>query len=305
MSFARPLLLILLAFPILLAFWEWNRHGHPLVLPFDYGHQKQGNWLHRIVNSANMLPAMLMAVAILLLAGPQRHGPPEHEKVLTNIQFCLDVSGSMTAGYGGIGSRYDGAMQAIKDFTQYRKGDAFGLSIFGNEVLHWVPVTKDLSAIRLATPFLRPEKLPGWYGGTQIGKALRACRKRLNRQEEGDKMIILVSDGASADLYGGEAYTVAYELKEDDIVMYMIHVADGPPQSDMYTIANITGGEVFHAGDPAALEAVFRHIDAMRKSRLKLSTPVAIDYFAPVALVGLVLTGLQTLVLFGLRYTPW
>jgi Ca-activated chloride channel family protein len=305
MTFARPLILLFLAVPVVMAFWEWNRRGHPLVMPFDYGHQKKGEWLRRIVNSLNMLPCLLLVIAIVLLAGPQRYGPPEYEKVLTNIQFCLDVSGSMTSGFGGMGSRYDGAMQAIKDFTTYRKGDAFGLTIFGNEVLHWVPVTKDLSAISLATPFLRPEKLPSWYGGTQIGKALRACRKRLNQQVEGDKMIILVSDGASADLFGGEAYNVAYELKEDNIVMYMIHVADGPPQADMYTISSITGGEVFHAGDPQALEAVFRHIDQMQKTRLRLTTPASVDYFGPVSIAGLILTGMQTLVLFGLRYTPW
>ncbi len=200
---------------------------------------------------------------------------------------------------------YDGAMEAIREFTTYRKGDAFGLTIFGNEVLHWVPVTKDMSAIRLATPFLRPEKLPYWYGGTQIGKALRSCRKMLTKQKEGDRMIILVSDGMSADLFGSEAYNVAYELKEDSIVMYMIHVAPSPPQRDMYTISAITGGEVFHAGDPKALESVFRHIDTMQKTKLILSTPVSVDWFRPIAIAGLILVGMQIITLFGLRYTPW
>ena len=60
--------------------------------------------------------------------------------MLTNLEFCLDVSGSMMAQYGS-GTRSDKALEAIVDFTSYRKGDAFGLTAFGTEVLHWVPVT--------------------------------------------------------------------------------------------------------------------------------------------------------------------
>ena len=36
-----------------------------------------------------------------------------------------------------------------------------------------------------------------------IGKALLACKEILTSREEGDRMIILVSDGESFDLSGG------------------------------------------------------------------------------------------------------
>ena len=77
-------------------------------------------------------------------------------------------------------------MEAINRFVDFRKGDAFGLTFFGNSVLHWVPLTSDVSAIKCATPFMRPERnIPG-FGGTEIGKALLACRKVLaDRQEAG------------------------------------------------------------------------------------------------------------------------
>lgn len=314
MTFARPLLLLLLVLPVVLAYWKWTRRGHPVILPFDHGQQRQGLWLRRIVNSITLSNPLLLAVALLFLAGPQKTGVPDNERVLTNIQFCLDVSGSMTAGFGGApatgagggkGARYDGAMQAINDFVTYRKGDAFGLTIFGNEVWHWVPLTKDTSAISLSTPFLRPERLPSWFGGTQIGKALRACRKELVSREEGDRLIILVSDGSSADLNGGRAEQVAAELREDDIIVYAVHVADNPPPGDLYTVVGGTGGEVYSAGDPAALEAVFKHIDSMQKARLKRSTPSAKDHFWPLAAAGLGLVLAQLISLLGLRYTPW
>ena len=49
---------------------------------------------------------------LLVLAGPQRWDEPQSKKVLTNIEFCVDVSGSMMAGFGGE-TRYDAAMHRI------------------------------------------------------------------------------------------------------------------------------------------------------------------------------------------------
>ena len=305
MTFARPMLLLLLALPVLMAWWEWVRRGHPLVLPFDHGKIRRGRFLQKLVAVFSMMPPLLMAVAIVVLAGPQRLRTAESERVLTNIQLCLDVSGSMTAQYGE-GSRYDAAMQAVTDFTSHRKGDAFGLTIFGNEVLHWVPITKDLSAIRLATPFLRPEKMPHYFGGTQIGKALRECQKMLASRPEGDRLIILMTDGASADLGGTRSNEIATELRAQRIVVYPIIVGgEIGSTDDMHTIASITGGQVFQAGDPAALQEVFRHIDKMQATKMKPPTNEYADFFAPISIAGLAAAALHLIGLLGVRYTPW
>src|SRR3954454_13668358 len=109
----------------------------------------------------------------------------------------------------GDGSRYDTAMNSVQEFLDYRKGDAFGLTFFGNNVLHWVPLTSDISAIKCAPPFMRPENVPPWLASTEIGRALRACKKVLAQRQEGDRMIILVTDGDSYDLYGGEDQAIA------------------------------------------------------------------------------------------------
>src|SRR5206468_11715957 len=66
----------------------------------------------------------------------QRLANTDKERALTNILFALDVSGSMTSPFGD-GKRSDKAIEAINEFTTYRKGDAFGLTIFGSDVLHW------------------------------------------------------------------------------------------------------------------------------------------------------------------------
>ena len=49
MSFHHPMLLWLLALPILWAFWQWVRRGHPVVVPFDYGHQREGKRLRGLL----------------------------------------------------------------------------------------------------------------------------------------------------------------------------------------------------------------------------------------------------------------
>ena len=56
MSFAHPLVLLLLAIPVLLAAWEWQRRGHVLVLPFDHGDLPKGRKLGRLVKSLATAP---------------------------------------------------------------------------------------------------------------------------------------------------------------------------------------------------------------------------------------------------------
>jgi len=304
MSFARPWMLLLLVLPVLLLVWELQRTGHRLVLPFDWARARSGRFLGRVVTALNLTVPLLLAVAILLVAGPQRITVSAESRVLTNVVICLDVSGSMGTPFGD-GKRSDKAMEAITEFTTYRKGDAFGLTVFGTEVLHWVPVTKDLAAIRSAAPFLRPEKMPSYLGGTRIANALRQVQKALIARPQGDRMIVLISDGQSYDLNGGVAGKIGAELAQENITLFYIHVAEGSPQDEVHTIASMTGGQAFAAGDPAALHEVFQKIDAMKPARFEPISAEPADFFWPFALSGLGLLGVQMLSVLGLRYTPW
>ena len=80
-------------------------------------------------DTAESVPALILAVVIVILAGPQQLSEPRLKRALTNIEFCVDVSGSMNARFGD-GTRYDASMSAIDDFLDYRDGDAFGLTFF-------------------------------------------------------------------------------------------------------------------------------------------------------------------------------
>lgn len=303
-GFRYPLVLVALVIPVALLVWVWVRADRRIVLPFDFGRQGNGSWLRAALGVAESLPAAVLAVAILVLAQPEQLGEPRDKRKLTNIEFCVDVSGSMSTKFGD-GTRYDASLEAINDFLDFRKGDAFGLTFFGNNVLQWVPLTSDSSAVRCAPPFMRPEVVPLWLGGTEIGKALLACREVLVKREDGDRMIILVSDGDSFDLFNGRDMEIAARLKADNIAVFAVHISDSAIPDQIANITSLTGGEVFSPNDAEALKGVFRRIDEMKQTELEKTAAEKMDHFFPYCLAALSLLGTGMLALFGVRYTPW
>ncbi len=305
MSFGYPWLLFLLLIPAAILIWVWRRRSRRLMMPFDYGMQGRGRFIGFCLALAESLPALILATVIVLLANPQQLSLPRTKRVLTNIEFAVDISGSMTAGFGD-GTRYDASMSAINDFIEYREGDAFGLTFFGNNVMHWVPLTTDSSAFKCAPPFMDPNKtyIQG-FGGTAIGKALKACRDVLIQREEGDRMIVLVSDGVSFDLGGGNDAELIDSLNQHRIKVNAIHIAESAVPDPVINIAAMTGGEVYSPGDVEGLESVFKDIDEMQQTRMEKIAAEVMDDFLPTCIVGLTLLGLCASTLFGMRYTPW
>ena len=302
--FGRPWLLLLLALPLLQLCWVWQRQSRRVVLPYDQGLAGSGRLLRAALGLGESLPALLLATAVLLLALPQELAAPKQKRALTNIQFCVDISGSMIAKFG-VGNRYDAAMKAINDFLDFRKGDAFGLTFFGNSYLHWVPLTSDPSAFRCSIPFMRPENNVPGFGGTEIGKAVMACREELVSRSEGDRMLILVTDGWSSDLSGGNDIEIAKKLKRDGITLFAVNIQESDARGEIVNLSRMTGGEVFNPGDQKALADVFATIDKMTKAKVEQGTAELVDWFWPFAIVGLSVLGLYGLVQLGLRYTPW
>jgi Ca-activated chloride channel homolog len=151
MTFLYPWALLFLCVPVLL-FWTVIGRRPGVVMPFDHqSHGSRGRWLR-----------WGLGMAIVMLARPQMLKQPRAERLLTNVQICMDVSGSMSGG------RYRMASKAITDFTTAREGDAFGLTLFGSHQIRWIPLTKDLKAIRNAMPFADPERQPIHMSGTAI-----------------------------------------------------------------------------------------------------------------------------------------
>ncbi|MEM9941596.1 MAG: vWA domain-containing protein [Planctomycetota bacterium] len=294
--------------------WIWLRDRFPslgfgsdqrVALPQDHGVAKSGRLADFLIRCFLSAAPLMLATAIILLAEPRQLDVPQAKRKLTNIEFCLDLSGSMMSRFGP-GTRYDAAMKALNGFVAQREGDAFGLTVFGDNAEHWIPLTTDPSAFRCATPFLNPYRLPiGYGGGTMIGLGLRKCQEVLVTREVGDRMIILISDGASFDLGNGKEEEIARSLRDDKIVVYSIHIGDGQTPPEVSAITNITNGQSFSPQDTQALQGVFNRIDAMEVAELERTYAEVLDWFFPFAIAGISFISACLFSLLGLRYTPW
>ncbi len=322
MIFLHPQWLALLALPVVLAFWEWVRRGQPIALPFDHGPQRRGLVLRFLVLCANCLPAALLALAILFLAHPVTFTPPEIERQLNNVQIVLDTSGSMAENHGsqaeGRHTRFDSAMDAILQFTNYRKGDAFGLTIFSRHFIHWLPLTLDTQSFALARPFIVPNNpkldppsmgrhgLPDdLWGITFIGKALYGAADLLAERPTGDRMIILMTDGESSDIKPPLDAPIIAAMQAQNITVFGIMLTNEAIEPALVGIVRSTGGEVFNAATPEALAAVFQRIDEMKKVIVLERKPQVADHYDPFFPPAVAALVLSVLALFGLRFTPW
>ena len=304
MSFHRPALLCLLVLPVLWVAWRYRYAGVPLLLPSDHTTGRDGRWLRRFTSLTECVPALLLACAILFLSGPRKPAPPKDQRILNNITLLIDVSGSMEETVPGGKTRFETAMACARTFCSRREGDAFGLSIFGGELLHWFPPTKDLSALRHATQFIRPRDLPGWFGGTLIAKALDGCIPRLSATTEGDRALILLTDGESFDFDGATERQVAEKLKAARIKVFSVVIGEDPSEG-LYHIAGQTGGKVFRADDPRSLTEVFNEIDKLQQAKFQQIISDWVDWYEPVCMAALSALAAFAINLLGLRFTPW
>ncbi|MDP1563933.1 MAG: hypothetical protein Q8M16_21335, partial [Pirellulaceae bacterium] len=121
MTFGYWQVLLVLFIPLALAVWVWMQPRGRVVVPQDYGRQSSGRFWRFWLNLWQMVPCLMLAIAVLLLASPRQLSIPQSKRVLTNIEFCLDLSGSMTASFGEE-TRFDAAIAAIAKFVDLRPG---------------------------------------------------------------------------------------------------------------------------------------------------------------------------------------
>ncbi|WP_197455085.1 vWA domain-containing protein [Stieleria varia] len=324
-------------------------------MPFDHESHASRPWLAALLRGAELLPAVLLAVAVILIARPQVLQVPDRDRVATHITVCMDVSGSMSVGMGDQ-NRYESAAAAIQSFTYAREGDAIGLTLFGSWPLRWVPLTKDLQVIRNALAFANPRNQPRGMGGTMIGSALTYCADNMQREAArldgtdvghqsvdqwkrdraaeqlfrraslgssatmgpsargtassipgtSDRLLILVSDGASGDLNGQDQIDrISQRLNDAGITMYHIHIGSDTIPAPVSSIARATGGDAFLATNSDGIRLIFNHIDQMQPARFVANASIPVDYFEPFVLIGAVALLLYALSLLKWRYTPW
>src|SRR5690606_37754710 len=116
--------------------------------------------------------------------------------------------------------RLTAAKAVIADFLERRAGDRVGLLVFGQRAYMLAPLTLDRDSVRLQ---LR-DSVAGLAGReTALGDAVGLGVKRLREQPEGQRVLVLLTDGvntagvieplraaALAQAEGVRVYTIAF-----------------------------------------------------------------------------------------------
>jgi Ca-activated chloride channel homolog len=198
MRFADPLLLLLLAVPLLVLLWRRRRPARPEHVPYTL-HGIVGRvpitarerW-HRLPGGLALAGFVLLVVA---LARPQLATGNEEVRLKSrNILIALDISSSMKAKDFQPGNRLNVARLVLRDFVRKRDGDLVGLVIFSGRAFLQAPLTSDVGLIDRMIEQADMGQLPD---GTAIGTALAMGLNQLKNLPPRASTIVLVTDGAN------------------------------------------------------------------------------------------------------------
>jgi len=223
------------------------------------------------------LATLAWVLLVLAAARPQHVGDTIRLPVTgRSIMLAVDLSGSMQTPDMRSGDDAVSRLTAVKavagDFIQRRAGDRLGLILFGDQAYLQAPLTLDRHTVLT----LLDEAQIGLAGQqTAIGDAIGLAIKRLHDEPEGNRVLILLTDGASNS--GTVSPLKAADLAaQEGVRIYTIGVGADPASSPLglmqggdddldegalRSIAQKTGGEYFRASDVASLKKIYGLID--------------------------------------------
>ena len=241
-----------------------------------------------------LLRCLAIAFFVMALARPQ--SGTRSKEVLTegiDIILCLDTSGSMQALDFKWENERQNRLQVVKKvvnhFIKGREYDRIGMVVFGEEAFTQCPLTLDHVVL---SSFLDHVEIGMAGNSTAIGSALGICVKRLKDRESKSKVVILLTDGRN-NAGSVSPKTAAEVARMFAVKTYTIGIGkEGkpPPLADMTfgksyldqrvdldevtlkEIAEITGGTYFRATNSKALEKIYKQIDKLEKTEVKIKS---------------------------------
>ena len=143
------------------------------------------------------LIVLALAIGIIGLANLQAGSRTEKiERKGIDVMVALDVSKSMLA-QDLSPNRLEKAKQFIARLLEKLGNDRIGLITFAGRAYVSVPLTVDMSALKMNLAGASPAQVP--TQGTVIGEAISMARQSFNAKETKYKSIILISDGEDHD----------------------------------------------------------------------------------------------------------
>lgn len=313
MPFNRPWLLALL---LLVPLWLWwRRRRVPLVSASQLTvavQARRRSWWPAVPIA---LRALAYTAWITAAAGPTFGGRElELRGEGIAIALAIDVSSSMLAEDFAPSNRLEVAKRQAISFVRGRRADRIGLVTFAGEALTQVPLTLDYGILEQAIASLRVGVLED---GTAIGTGLATALNRLKPMPGKSKVVLLLTDGENnrgavdprtaaeaAAALGVKVYTIGVGTEGEARVptgrgLSGLRYEVVPVRIDevlLREIADKTGGRYFRATDAAALERIFRQIDALERTRQEQTLFSNRDEVArPFLLAGLGLLALELL----------
>ncbi len=234
-----------------------------------------------------------MALLITALARPQFGRTLEHVTASgVDIMLTLDVSGSMIAEDYTIGSsranRIDVVKKVTQQFIEARPNDRIGIIAFAGRPYLVSPLTLDHDWL---IRNLDRVKIGLVEDGTAIGSGLASAVARLKDRDSKTKIIVLLTDGAN-NAGKVQPLTAAEAGRALGIKIYSIGAgSNGPvpvPMKDPFgrtvyqkvvfdfdeklleQIAKIGEGKYFRAADTRSMDATFREIDRLEKTKIEV-----------------------------------
>lgn len=267
-----------------------------------------------------ILRCLALACLIVALARPQhKFTEQQTEGEGIDIILCFDVSGSMTEK-DFLPSRLEASKEVAEAFVNDRPGDRIGVVIFSRQSFTLCPLTTDKTTVLSQIANIRSGYL--LEDGTAIGSGLATSVDRLKDQKTKSRIIVLLTDGVDfgglippdlakemAKFYKIKVYTVGMGSEQE--IDEQIQTPFGPMNNRkklefnpdlLKNIAAETGGKYFHAKDPEALKQSYASINALEKSRIKIT---AYDRFTEEFLPWVIAAVILLLIEVLLRYTVY
>ena len=197
-----------------------------------------------------------------------------------DLLLAVDLSGSMQTEDFQLGNRMVDRLTALKvadDFIEERVGDRLGLILFGEQAYVQTPLTLDRKTVKQ----LLNEAVIGLAGDkTAIGDAIGLAVKRFESDEERQRVLILLTDGANtagqisplkaAELAaerGLKIYTIGIGAEAMEVRSLLFSRTVNPSadldEKSLTAIADKTGGRYFRARNTEQLADIYALLDQL------------------------------------------
>jgi Ca-activated chloride channel family protein len=239
------------------------------------------------------LPMALRVAALgLLIVGLARpQSGAAEEEILTkgiDIVLAVDNSTSMAAEDLKPRNRLAVARDSVASFIAGRKNDRIGLVVFAGRGYTRCPLTLDYDIL---LQLLSSVDLAAQDEGTAIGMGLITAVNRLRDSDAKSRVIVLLTDGRNnrgeidpataaqlAHSFGVKIYTIGvgsrgeapYPIQDPFLGKRYVYLKADIDEETLTEIATSTGGQYFRATDAESLIKIFKQIDSMEKTDIRV-----------------------------------